>query len=125
MIAAARTLGVVTAMFMLAAGGSAQAQSAAVQAAMAAGQIGERIDGYLGVRGAVSDQVRAELEQINIKRRALYTQRAQQRGVSVEAVAAATACQAIQRLKAGETYYAGGSWAVRGTEVEPKPGNCP
>ena len=53
-----------------------------VRAAIAAGQVGERADGYLGIRGSVGGDVRAEVEQINIKRRALYTERAQQRGVA-------------------------------------------
>jgi len=105
--------------------GAAWAQGG-VSAAIAAGQVGERADGYLGVRGAVSDAVKAEVEQINIKRRALYTSRAQERGVAVEAIAAATACQAMQRVGVGQAYNLGGSWAVRGAgDPAPKPGNCP
>ena len=111
---------------LLAWGGVALAQSGAVSAAIAAGQVGERSDGYLGVRGSVGGDVRAEVEQINIKRRALYTSRAQQRGVAVEAIAAATACQALQRVGVGQAYSLGGSWAVRGEgNPAPKPGNCP
>lgn len=106
--------------------GVALAQGGAVSAAIAAGQVGERADGYLGVRGQVTGDVRAEVEQINIKRRALYTSRAQERGVAVEAVAVATACQAMQRVAAGHAYNLGGGWAVRGAgEPAPKPGNCP
>jgi uncharacterized protein YdbL (DUF1318 family) len=105
--------------------GAAWAQGG-VSAAMAAGQVGERADGYLGVRGSVSDAVKAEVEQINIKRRALYTSRAAERGVAVEAIAAATACQAMQRVGVGQAYNLGGGWAVRGAgDPAPKPGNCP
>jgi len=111
---------------LLAWGGVAMAQGGAVSAAIAAGQVGERADGYLGVRGSVSGEVRAEVEQINIKRRALYTSRAQERGVAVEAIAAATACQALQRVGVGQAYNLGGGWAVRGAgEPAPKPANCP
>jgi uncharacterized protein len=111
---------------LLAWGGVALAQSGAVSAAMAAGEVGERADGYLGIRGSVSPAVRGEVEQINIKRRALYTSRAQERGVSVEAVAVATACQAMQRVAVGHAYNLGGGWAVRGAgEPAPKPANCP
>jgi uncharacterized protein YdbL (DUF1318 family) len=111
---------------LLAWGGVALAQGGAVRAAIAAGQVGERADGYLGIRGSVGGDVRAEVEQINIKRRALYTERAQQRGVAVEAIAAATACQAMQRVGVGEAYNSGGGWAVRGAgDPAPKPGNCP
>jgi hypothetical protein len=105
--------------------GAAWAQGG-VSAAIAAGQVGERADGYLGIRGSVSDAVKAEVEQINIKRRALYTSRAQERGVAVEAIAAATACQAMQRVGVGQAYNLGGGWAVRGAgDPAPKPGNCP
>lgn len=111
---------------LLAWGGVAWAQSGAVSAAIAAGQVGERADGYLGVRGSVGADVRAEVEQINIKRRALYTSRAQQRGVAVEAIAVATGCQALQRVGVGQAYNLGGGWAVRGAgDPAPKPGNCP
>ena len=111
---------------LLAWGGVALAQGGAVSAAIAAGQVGERADGYLGVRGSVAEDVRAAVEQINIKRRSLYTSRAQERGVSVEAVAVATACQAMQRVGVGQAYNTGGSWAVRGAgDPAPKPGNCP
>ena len=106
--------------------GAAWAQGSGVSAAMAAAQVGERADGYLGIRGQVSDAVRAEVEQINIKRRALYTSRAQERGVAVEAIAAATACQAMQRVGVGQAYNLGGGWAVRGAgDPAPKPGTCP
>jgi hypothetical protein len=106
--------------------GGAWAQGGGVSAAVAAGQVGERADGYMGIRGAVSDAVKAEVEQINIKRRALYTSRAQERGVAVEAIAAATACQAMQRVGVGQAYNLGGAWTVRGAgDPAPKPANCP
>ena len=111
---------------LLAWGGVALAQGGAVAAAIAAGQVGERADGYLGVRGSVSADVRAEVEQINIKRRALYTSRAAERGVAVEAIAAATACQAMKRVGVGQAYNLGGGWSVRGEgDPAPQPGNCP
>jgi len=55
---------------LLATGGVAAAQGSGLAAALAAGQVGEQADGFLGVRGTVSAGVRAELENINIKRRA-------------------------------------------------------
>ena len=60
----------------------ARAQTGAVASAMAAGTVGEQADGYLGIAGSVSADVRAEVESINIKRRAAYTQLASQRGVT-------------------------------------------
>jgi uncharacterized protein len=110
---------------LLSVAGVAWAQGA-VTGAIAAGQVGERADGYLGIRGSVGADVRAEVEQINIKRRALYTQRAAERGVAVEAIAAATACQAMKRVGVGQAYSLGGGWAVRGAgDPPPQPANCP
>ena len=53
--------------FALAAPGTAQ--TPAVDAARAAGIIGERYDGYVGVHGAASAAVRSQVARINIERR--------------------------------------------------------
>lgn len=105
----------------------ALAQGAAVTAALDAGTVGERADGYLGIAGSVSADVRAQVDQINIKRRALYTQTAASRGVSVEEIAAATGCQTLRRVSPGRAYSLdGGSWRVRGPgDPPPSPANCP
>lgn len=107
--------------------GLAQAQSGAVSGALADGSVGEKADGYLGIRGSVSAAVRGEVESINIKRRAVYTDLAAKRGVSVEAMAAATACKTLPALAVGRAFQLdGGAWQVRGGgDPAPKPGNCP
>lgn len=76
----------------------------------AAGQAGEKIDGYLGVVGDAPPSVRDQVQAINIKRRALYTRLAQQRGATIEEVAAKTGCELIERLPAGQMYNTGGGW---------------
>lgn len=105
----------------------ALAQGGAVAAALDAGTVGERADGYLGVAGSVGADVRAQVEQINIKRRAVYTQTAAARGVSVEEIAAATGCQTLRRVSPGRAYSLdGSSWRVRGPgDPAPSPANCP
>lgn len=107
--------------------GVAVAQSPAVTAAIAAGQVGERADGYLGIRGSVSAEVRGQVEQINIKRRALYTQKAAARGVSVEEIALATGCQTLKRTAPGHAYTLdGATWQVRDAGAPPpSPPICP
>lgn len=117
---------ILTAASLLSLGGPALAQ-ASVSAAMAGAQVGERADGYLGVRGQVSPAVKAEVEQINIKRRAVYTQRAAERGVAIEVIAAATGCQTLKRVAPGQAYSLdGASWHVRGAgDPAPLPPNCP
>jgi len=51
-------------------GSSAYAQSPVVAAAIADCTVGEQSDGYLGVNGTLSGEVRAAVEALNIKRRA-------------------------------------------------------
>lgn len=91
------------------------AQSPAVSAAIAEGTVGEQSDGYLGIRGSVADDVRAGVDAINIKRRAVYTDLAAKRGVTVSDVAAATGCQTLSsRVKQGQAYRIGtGAWQVK------------
>lgn len=96
----------------------AAAQDAALNQARSQGLIGEQADGYLGfVPGAsISADLRGRVEQNNIQRRALYTRRAAERGVSVNEMAAAVACQVFERpqIGVGERYRnEGGQWRQR------------
>jgi uncharacterized protein len=93
----------------------ARAQVSAIAAAIDAGTVGEQADGYLGLRGTVSASLKSEVEAINIKRRAGYTQLAEQRGVTVKDVAAAVGCKTLaSRVGAGEAYQLrDGVWRVR------------
>ena len=103
----------------------ARAQSGAVAAAMNAGTVGEQADGYLGIAGSVGADVRTEVDAINIKRRAAYTQLASQRGVTVQDMAAATACQTLGRLKQGQAYRIGaGAWQTKGGAAVALPSYC-
>lgn len=105
--------------------GVARAQSGVVAAALNAGTVGEQADGYLGIAGSVGADVRSEVEAINIKRRAAYTQLAGQRGVTVQDVAAATACQTLGRLKQGQAYRIGaGAWQTKGAAPINLPAYC-
>lgn len=104
----------------------AWAQSGAVAQAMAAGTVGEQADGYLGVSGSVGADVRAEVDSINIKRRAAYTDLAGKRGVTVADVAAATGCQTLaSRVKTGQAYRIGtGAWQTKGAGAIALPDYC-
>ena len=105
--------------------GAAQAQGGAA-AAIAAGTVGEQADGYLGIAGTVGADVRAEVESINIKRRAVYTDLAGKRGVTVQEVAAATGCQTLSsRVKPGQVYrVGGGAWQTKGAGAISLPAYC-
>ena len=102
------------------------AQTPAVTAAIADGSVGEQSDGYLGVNGNVSADVRSGVEAINIKRRAAYTDLAAKRGVTVADMAAATGCQTLAgRVRQGQSYrIGGGAWQVKGAGAISLPDYC-
>lgn len=106
---------------------AATAAVAQLSGAIAAGTVGEQADGFLGVRGSVSTGIGAEVEAINIKRRAAYTDLAGQRGVTIKDVAAAVGCTTLRtRVSPGEAYrLRDGVWRVRqGSAPIPLPDYC-
>ena len=92
----------------------------------ASGQAGEQADGYLGVVGGGSSAVRSQVESINIKRRAYYTDLASKRGAKIEEVAATTACELFRTKVAPGQYYRlpDGVWRKRDSAPIPLPGYC-
>lgn len=106
--------------------GSAVAQSSVVAQAIANGTVGEQADGYLGIKGSVPAAVKAEVDSINIKRRAAYTDLAAKRGVTVADMAAATGCKTLSsRVQTGQAYRLNdGSWHVKGTDPIRLPDYC-
>jgi uncharacterized protein YdbL (DUF1318 family) len=114
-------------LLMAGAAGIAVAQSSPdVSAAMSAGKVGEQADGYLGIRSAVSDLVKDEVDAINIKRRAAYTQRAAQKGATVKEMAAAIGCETLAtRVPSGRSYLLpDGVWRVKGADPIALPAYC-
>jgi uncharacterized protein YdbL (DUF1318 family) len=110
------------------AGGTAYAfQGDAAGQLRAGGHVGEQADGYLGLVDAAPADVRAQMESVNIQRRAAYTQRATERGATIEEMAAATACQLFATRVGPGQYYrlADGVWRRRnGSEPVPRPSHC-
>lgn len=107
-----------------------QQTDAAVAQARAAGAVGEQADGFLGFtpNAQVSADLRGRVDQINIRRRALYTQRATERNVSVNEMAAAVACEIFAgRVAIGERYRdEGGVWRQRtAAQAVAMPSFCP
>ena len=111
----------------LAGAGSAWAQrDPAYAAARSAGQVGEKTDGYLGYVTTPSPQVRALVEDLNIKRRALYTERARAANATVEEYAFTSGCQLIVQTLAGEKYEApSGGWQTRTSAPPQRDSRCP
>jgi len=92
----------------------AAAQTPTLSTAIAAGQVGERYDGYMGFAAPAPDQVRRQVSAINIRRRNLYIDLASRRNVTAQVVGLETACQLFARLPVGEAYMVGdGSWHRR------------
>nr|WP_235982098.1 YdbL family protein [Novosphingobium aerophilum] len=98
----------------------------AYAAARAAGQVGERMDGYLGFVVPPSGDLKALVEDLNIKRKAVYAQQAQAQHATVEEYAFTAGCQAIARTAPGEKYQApDGSWATRTSAPPQRDPRCP
>ena len=100
-----------------------QDESAALRAT---GQVGEQADGYLGIVGSPSAALRAQVNAVNIKRRALYTELAAKRGVKIEEAAATTACVILSsRVQPGQYYrLTDGVWRKRDNTPIPLPTYC-
>jgi uncharacterized protein YdbL (DUF1318 family) len=79
----------------------------AYQQARADGLIGEKTDGYLGFVTPPSPAVKALVDDLNIKRKAKYTEEALANGATVEEMAFRTGCRLIkERTAPGEMYQA-------------------
>jgi uncharacterized protein YdbL (DUF1318 family) len=111
---------------LLATAGTAIAQrDPAYEAARSAGQVGEKVDGYLGVVGSPGAAVEALVRDINIKRKAAYTAKAQSTGSTIEDFAFTTGCNLIANTKPGEKYQApGGAWQTRSAGPAQRDGRC-
>ena len=98
----------------------------AYAAARADGEIGEKMDGYLGIVVVETPALRRIVNDINIKRRAVYSEKAQAARATLEEYAFAAGCQAILKTEPGEKYQApDGSWATRGAGVPQRDARCP
>ena len=105
----------------------AQAQrDPAYQSARESGQVGEKMDGYLGIVGAATPDLRRLVDDINIRRRAVYAEQAQANNATLEEYAFTAGCLAISRTSPGEMYQApDGSWQRRGNGAPQRDPRCP
>jgi uncharacterized protein len=126
-LAVALALGT-AAVALVAAAGTAYAQQRdpGYSAARAAGQVGEKPDGYLGFPSAPSAEVRRIAEDINIKRRAAYAERAMAQSATIDSYAFTSGCRLIAQTAPGEKYQApDGSWQTRGAGAPMRDARCP
>ena len=98
----------------------------AYAAARASGQVGEQMDGYLGVVGNQPAAIGNLVADLNIKRRANYTQRAQSQNATLEEYAFTQGCVLIGRTEPGAKYQApDGSWQTRTAAAPQRDPRCP
>jgi uncharacterized protein YdbL (DUF1318 family) len=125
-----RKLALGAAAFSLAAGGLATAAWAqrdpAYDAAREAGKVGEKMDGYLGIVVASTPDLQRLVNDINIKRRAIYAKKAQEQNATLEEYALTAGCIAIAKTVPGEKYQApDGSWQTRTSAPPLRDSRCP
>ncbi len=120
-----RRLLIAVALVTLATGAPAQ-EAGVVAQARAAGLIGERFDGYIGVVTTPSAALRTQVAAINIKRRSLFSNLAARRGVGAQDVGVTAACTLLGRVGVGEVYMLGdGQWRRRVPgQSAPRPDYC-
>ena len=96
------------------------------EAARESGREGEQTDGYLGFPTPPCAEVRRVADDVNIKRRAIYAERAQTNHSTVEDYAFTSACLLILKTKPDEKYQApDGSWKTRTAENPLRDNRCP
>lgn len=97
----------------------------AYAAARAGGEVGEQPDGYLGLVGAASGDLRALVNNINIQRKSAYTAKAQASGATVEQLAFTSGCNLIAQTNQGEKYKTpDGVWKTRTAAAPERDSRC-
>lgn len=98
----------------------------AYAAARAAGQVGEKIDGYLGYVVPPSPSLKAVIDELNIKRKAVYAEKAAAAHATVEEYALTSGCLLISQTQPGEKYQGpDGSWQTRTSSPPLRDSRCP
>ena len=104
----------------------AEGRNPAYSSARASGQVGEKLDGYLGFVGTPGAALRALVDDLNIKRKAAYAAKAQANNATIEEYALSSGCQLILNTQPGEKYQApDGSWQTRGSAMPQRDSRCP
>ena len=105
---------------------AAAQNSPAIRAAKAAGQVGERYDGYIGFASYLPAETRRQVEAVNIRRRSHYANLAAARGVSPQDVGITAGCVTLRSVQVGEAYLlADNRWRRRAAgQSAPVPNYC-
>ena len=116
----------VSAALLLATPAFGQARDPAYAAARAEGKVGELVNGYLGYVVPASPDLSRVIEDINIKRRAVYAEKAKAANATIEEYALTSGCLLIAHTAPGEKYQApDGTWQTRGAGAPIRDPRCP
>ncbi len=107
--------------------GTAYAQrDPAYAEARASGKVGEKMDGYLGIVGTPTPELQRLVNDINIKRKAVYSEKARQAGATIEEYALTAGCIAISKTVPPEMYQGPrGEWLERTNAPPQRDSRCP
>ncbi|RVU03731.1 DUF1318 domain-containing protein [Novosphingobium umbonatum] len=104
----------------------AQGRDPAYAAARAAGQVGEMPTGFLGIVGSPTPDLKRMVDDINIRRKAVYAERAPGQHATLEQYAFTIGCQLIAQTLPGEKYQSPeGQWLIRGNGAATRDARCP
>jgi uncharacterized protein YdbL (DUF1318 family) len=107
-------------------GARAQDRNPAYAAARAAGQVGELPTGYLGVAVAPTPSLQRMVDDLNIRRKAIYSERAVAQKSTIEDYAFVNACLLIKQTVVGEKYMdPEGHWQTRTAAAPLRSPRCP
>ena len=124
-LAAARVVVGLAVAGMIPAAASAQ-RDPVYAAARAGGQVGEKVDGYLGYVTPPAPALKAVIDELNIKRKAVYANKAAANKATVEEYALTSGCLLISQTQPGEKYQGpDGSWQTRTAGPPLRDSRCP
>lgn len=119
-----KTMWMIAAALITMSGAAIAQRDPAYAAARSAGEVGEQPDGYIGIVGAASPELRALVGNINIQRKAKYTQSAAG-GATVEQFAFTSGCNLIVQTRPGEKYRTPeGVWKTRTAAAPERDSRC-
>ena len=104
----------------------AQVRDPVYSAARSEGKVGEKVDGYLGFVTPPGPELKKTIEDINIRRRAVYAEKAKTANATIEEYALTSGCLLISHTTPGEKYQApDGTWQTRGANPQLRDPRCP
>jgi hypothetical protein len=104
----------------------AQVRDPVYSAARSEGKVGEKVDGYLGFVTPPGPELKKTIEDINIRRRAVYAEKAKTANATIEEYALTSGCLLISHTTPGEKYQApDGTWQTRGANPPLRDPRCP